>query len=128
MWSHPGKKMLFMGGEIGQWWEWNHDDSLQWHLLEYAPHRGLQKFIADLNRLYQSEPALYEVDFDWKGFQWIDLHDSDNSTLTYIRYSQDQAECIVCACHFTPVPREQYRMGVPRGGLYRELLNSDAEI
>jgi len=128
MWGHPGKKMLFMGGEIGQWWEWNHDDSLQWHLLEYAPHRGLQQFIADLNRLYQSEPALYEVDFDWQGFQWIDLHDSDNSTLTYIRYAHDQAECLVCACNFTPVPREQYRMGVPRGGLYRELLNSDAEI
>jgi 1,4-alpha-glucan branching enzyme len=128
MWGHPGKKMLFMGGEIGQWWEWNHDDSLQWHLLEYAPHRGLQQYIADLNRLYQSEPALYEVDFDWQGFQWIDLHDSDNSTLTYIRYAHDQTECIICACNFTPVPREQYRMGVPRGGLYRELLNSDSEI
>jgi 1,4-alpha-glucan branching enzyme len=128
MWGHPGKKMLFMGGEIGQWWEWNHDDSLQWHLLEYAPHRGLQQYIADLNRLYQSEPALYEVDFDWQGFQWIDLHDSDNSTLTYIRYAQDQTDCIVCACNFTPVPREEYRMGVPRGGLYRELLNSDSEI
>jgi 1,4-alpha-glucan branching enzyme len=128
MWGHPGKKMLFMGGEIGQWWEWNHEDSLQWHLLEYSPHRGLQQYIADLNRLYQSEPALYQVDFDWQGFQWIDLHDSDNSTLTYIRYAQDQTECIVCACNFTPVPREQYRMGVPRGGLYRELLNSDSEI
>ena len=85
MWGHPGKKMLFMGAEFGQWWEWNHDDSLQWHLLKYAPHRGLQHYVADLNRLYQSEPALYEVDFDWQGFQWIDLHDSDNSTLTYIR-------------------------------------------
>jgi 1,4-alpha-glucan branching enzyme len=128
MWGHPGKKMLFMGGEIGQWWEWNHDDSLQWHLLDYAPHRGLQQYIADLNRLYQSEPALYQVDFDWQGFQWIDLHDSDNSTLTYIRYAQDRTDCIVCACNFTPIPREHYRMGVPRGGVYRELLNSDSEI
>jgi len=128
MWGHPGKKMLFMGGEIGQWWEWNHEESLQWHLLDYAPHRGLQQYITDLNQLYQSEPALYQVDFDWEGFQWIDLHDSDNSTLTYIRYDHDQTECIVCACNFTPVPREQYRMGVPRGGLYREILNSDSEI
>ncbi len=128
MWGHPGKKMLFMGAEIGQWWEWNHDNSLQWHLLEYAPHHGLQQYIAALNRLYQSEPALYEVDFDWQGFQWIDLHDSDNSTLTYIRYAQDQTDCIVCVCNFTPVPREQYRMGVPCGGFYRELLNSDSAI
>ena len=128
MWGHPGKKMVFMGGEIGQWWEWNHDDSLQWHLLDYSPHRRLQQYIADLNRLYQSEPALYQVDFDWQGFQWIDLHDSDNSTLTYIRYAQDKTDCVVCACNFTPIPREHYRMGVPRGGLYRELLNSDSEI
>jgi len=128
MWGHPGKKMLFMGGEIGQWWEWNHDDSLQWHLLDNAQHRGLQQYIADLNRLYQSEPALYQVDFDWQGFQWIDLHDSDHSTLTYIRYAQDKNDLVVCACNFTPVPREQYRMGVPRSGLYRELLNSDSEI
>jgi 1,4-alpha-glucan branching enzyme len=128
MWGHPGKKMLFMGAEIGQWWEWNHDESLQWHLLEHAPHRGLQQYIADLNHLYQLEPALYQVDFDWQGFQWIDLHDSDHSTLTYIRYAQDKQDLIICACNFTPVPREQYRMGVPRGGLYKELLNSDSEI
>ena len=128
MWGHPGKKMLFMGGEIGQWWEWNHDDSLQWHLLQYDRHKGLQQYIADLNRLYQSEPALHEVDFDWQGFQWIDLHDSDNSTLTYIRYAQDRNDLVVCACNFTPVPREKYRMGVPRGGYYRELLNSDSDL
>ena len=128
MWGHPGKKMLFMGAEFGQWWEWNHDDSLQWHLLDYAPHRGLQQYVADLNRLYQSEPALYQVDFDWHGFQWIDLHDSDHSTLTYIRYAEDKGDLVVCACNFTPVPRESYRMGVPQGGLYQELLNSDSEI
>ncbi|MCA9470826.1 MAG: 1,4-alpha-glucan branching protein GlgB [Nitrospirales bacterium] len=128
MWGHPGKKMLFMGGEFGQWWEWNHDDSLQWHLLEYPPHQGLQRYVADLNRLYRSEPALYEVDFDWQGFEWIDLHDSDNSTLTYIRYARDHNDYIICACNFTPVPREQYRMGVPKEGTYRELINSDAEL
>ena len=128
MYGHPGKKMLFMGGEFGQWWEWNHDDSLQWHLLDHAPHQGLKRYVADLNRLYQAEPALYEVDFDWQGFQWIDLHDSDNSTLTYIRYARDHQNLIVCACNFTPVPREQYRMGVPTEGVYRELINSDAEI
>ena len=111
MWGHPGKKMLFMGGEIGQWWEWNHDDSLQWHLLDSPQHRGLQQYIADLNRLYQTEPALYEVDFDWQGFQWIDLHDSDNSTLTYIRYAQDKVDCVVCACNFTPCPERDIGWG-----------------
>ena len=128
MWGHPGKKMLFMGAEFGQWWEWNHDESLQWHLLDHAPHQGLKRYVGDLNQLYQSEPALYEVDFDWPGFEWIDLHDSDNSTITYIRYAHDKKDVIVCACNFTPVPREAYRMGVPREGFYRELLNSDAEI
>ncbi|MGB0909011.1 MAG: 1,4-alpha-glucan branching protein GlgB [Nitrospirales bacterium] len=128
MYGHPGKKMLFMGGEIGQWWEWNHDESLQWHLLDHAPHQGLKRYVADLNHLYQSEPALYEVDFDWQGFQWIDLHDSDNSTLTYIRYARDHSNFVVCACNFTPVPRESYRMGVPSEGVYQELINSDAEI
>ena len=128
MWAHPGKKMLFMGGEIGQWWEWNHEDSLQWHLLDYEPHQGLQKYVADLNRLYAQEPALYQVDFDWTGFQWIDLHGSDQSTLSYIRRAKDQADQIVCVFNFTPVPRENYRLGVPMGGYYQELLNSDAEI
>jgi len=128
MWAHPGKKMLFMGGEIGQWWEWNHEDSLQWHLLDYESHQGLQKYVADLNRLYVKEPALHQVDFDWTGFQWIDLHDSDQSTLSYIRRAKEQADQIVCVFNFTPVPREGYRLGVPMGGHYQELLNSDAAI
>ncbi len=128
MWGHPGKKMLFMGGEFGQWWEWNHDKSLQWHLLDFGPHQGLKRYLADLNAMYQAEPALYEMDFDWSGFEWIDFHDSDHSTLTYIRYPANRKECIVCACNFTPVPRERYRMGVPHEGFYRELLNSDASI
>lgn len=128
MWGHPGKKMLFMGCEIGQWWEWNHDDSLQWHLLEYDRHRGLQRYVTDLNRLYVSQPALHQVDYDWTGFQWIDLHDSDNSTLTYFRRAKDPSDIVVCALNLTPVPREAYRMGVPTAGYYRELLNSDSEM
>ncbi|WNM62910.1 1,4-alpha-glucan branching protein GlgB [Candidatus Nitrospira neomarina] len=127
MWGHPGKKMLFMGCEIGQWWEWNHDDSLQWHLLEYDRHQGLQRYVADLNRLYASQPALHQVDYDWTGFQWIDLHDSDHSTLTYFRRAKDPSDIVVCAMNLTPVPRETYRMGVPNAGYYRELLNSDSE-
>ncbi|GJL57957.1 MAG: 1,4-alpha-glucan branching enzyme GlgB [Nitrospirales bacterium] len=127
MWGHPGKKMLFMGCEIGQWWEWNHDDSLQWHLLEYERHRGLQRYVADLNRLYASQPALHQVDYDWTGFQWIDLHDSDHSTLTYFRRAKNPSDIVVCALNLTPVPREAYRMGVPTSGYYRELLNSDSE-
>ena len=126
MWGHPGKKMLFMGGEIGQWWEWNHEDSLQWHLLDFEHHKGLQRYVADLNRMYQKEPALHQVDYDWSGFQWIDLHDSEQSTLSYIRRAQEPDKFIVCAFNFTPVPREGYRMGVPREGWYQELLNSDA--
>ena len=128
MWGHPGKKMLFMGAEFGQWWEWNHDDSLQWHLLEFEPHQGLQRYVTDLNRLYLSQPALYEVDFDWTGFQWIDLHDSQQSTLSYFRKAKDPADVVVCVCNFTPVPRTEYRLGVPMLGWYQELLNSDAEI
>jgi len=128
MWAHPGKKMLFMGGEFGQWWEWTHEDSLQWHLLDFEPHRGLHRFIGDLNQMYRNEPALYEVDFNWNGFQWIDLHDSEQSTLTYLRLAKDPSNYIVCVFNFTPVPREGYRMGVPREGWYRELLNSDASI
>ena len=128
MWGHPGKKMLFMGCEIGQWWEWNHEGSLQWHLLDYDPHRGLQRYVADLNRLYVSQPALHQVDFEWNGFQWIDLHDSEQSTITYFRRAKDPSDIVVCALNLTPVPREGYRMGVPTGGYYRELLNSDAEV
>ncbi|PJA77631.1 MAG: 1,4-alpha-glucan branching enzyme, partial [Nitrospirae bacterium CG_4_9_14_3_um_filter_51_5] len=128
MWGHPGKKMLFMGCEIGQWWEWNHDESLQWHLLEYDRHRGLQRYVADLNRLYVSQPALHQVDFDWTGFQWIDLHDSEQSTITYFRRAKDPSDIVVCALNLTPIPREKYRMGVPTGGYYRELLNSDAAV
>jgi 1,4-alpha-glucan branching enzyme len=126
MYGHPGKKMLFMGGEFGQWWEWNHDDSLQWHLCQHEPHLGLQRYVHDLNWLYRNEPALYEVDFDWTGFQWIDFKDTENSVIAFLRKAQDQNRSIVCVCNFTPVPRRQYRIGVPAQGRYREILNSDA--
>lgn len=125
MYSHPGKKMLFMGGEFGQWREWNHDTSLDWHLCEDEPHRGLQRLIRDLNRVYREEPALHEIDFDWSGFQWIDFSDADNSVLAYLRKAKSTQAAIVCLCNFTPMPRYHYRIGVPEPGWYRELINTD---
>ncbi len=125
MYTQPGKKLLFMGGDIGQWSEWNHDDSVHWHLLQYAPHQGLQQWVRDLNRLYRNEPALHQLDCDPAGFEWIDCHDSDDSTLSYLRRGRGEGT-IVIACNFTPVPRQHYLIGVPHGGYWRELLNSDA--
>jgi len=126
MYGHPGKKMLFMGGEFGQWWEWNHDDSLQWHLCQYEPHAGLQQYVRDLNWLYRNEPALYEVDFEWTGFQWSDFKDVENSVIAFLRRAKDRKGSILCVCNFTPVPRHHYRIGVPSLGWYQEVLNSDA--
>ena len=128
MYGHPGKKMLFMGGEFGQWYEWNHDESLQWHLLENESHRGLQRYVKDLNRLYLSEPAFYEVDFEWSGFQWIDFSDADHAVIAFMRRARNTEDAVICIGNFTPVPREQYRIGMPTMGAYRELLNSDAEL
>jgi 1,4-alpha-glucan branching enzyme len=125
MYSHPGKKMLFMGGEFGQWREWNHDASLEWHLCKEEPHRGLQRLIHDLNRIYRAEPALHEVDFDWSGFQWIDFSDADNSVIAYLRKAKSTQAAIICLCNFTPVPRHGYHIGVPELGWYRELMNTD---
>jgi 1,4-alpha-glucan branching enzyme len=128
MWTHPGKKLLFMGGEFGQWREWNHDQSLDWHLLEYAPHRGLQRYVQDLNRLLRSEPALYELDFEPAGFEWVDPNDWEQSVLSYLRKGRDPNELLLVVGNFTPVPRHHYRLGVPRAGRWREILNSDAEL
>jgi 1,4-alpha-glucan branching enzyme len=128
MYGHPGKKLLFMGGEIGQWWEWNHASSIDWHLLQHEPHQKLQRFVRDLNRLYCGEPALYEVDYNWEGFQWIDFQDNDNSLISFSRRAKNRDEVVIFACNFTPVPRENYRVGVPLPGFYREVLNSDSEI
>jgi len=128
MYGHPGKKLLFMGGEIGQWDEWNHDASLRWELLQWQPHLQLQRFVKDLNRLYRSEPALYEVDFHYTGFEWIDFHDSDNSIVSFLRRAKNPSDFVVFIYNFTPLVREGYRIGVPEPGFYAELLNSDAAV
>ncbi|MBI4444573.1 MAG: 1,4-alpha-glucan branching protein GlgB [Acidobacteria bacterium] len=126
MYGHPGKKLLFMGGEFGQWNEWNFDASLDWHLLQWESHVQLQRFVRDLNHIYRSEPALHQVDFDWAGFEWIDFHDADSGVIAFLRRARDPDDFVVVVCNFTPVPRLGYRIGVPREGLYRELLNSDS--
>ena len=127
MYGHPGKKLLFMGGEIGQWWEWNHAESIHWHLLEHESHRKLQQFVKDLNQLYLREPALHEVDYSWEGFQWIDFQDADASLVSFFRRGKNPDEVIVVACNFTPLVRKNYRIGLPLPGFYREVLNSDSE-
>ncbi len=126
MYAHPGKKLLFMGTDIGDYQEWNHDSSVPWELLQYPIHAGLQSFVRDLNKLYRSHPALYEVDFDYSGFEWIDITDIEKSIISFLRRAADPADCIVFACNFTPVPRQNYSVGVPAGGYYREILNSDS--
>ncbi len=126
MYGHPGKKMLFMGGEFGQWSEWNHDTSLEWHLCNFDRHAGLQRLARDLNRLYSQEPALHELDHDWTGFQWVDFCDATHSVIAFLRKAKDQNNQILCLCNFTPVARYNYRVGVPTEGHYCELLNSDA--
>lgn len=128
MYTHPGKKLLFMGGEFGQWREWDHQSSLEWHLLDEDLHGKLQAYVRDLNRLYRSQPALYERDFQPEGFEWIDCHDWEGSVLTFLRRAKDPADFLVIAVNFTPVPRENYRVGVPEAGFYRELLNSDSDF
>src|SRR5438876_11545568 len=130
MWGHPGKKLLFMGGEFGQWKEWNFKESLDWHLLEPPsdPHHAqLQSFVCDLNHLYQSEPALSALDNEPEGFSWIDPHDSDQSVISFMRRGKKKEDTLVFICNFTPVPRHGYRLGVPHAGEYYELLNSDAD-
>jgi 1,4-alpha-glucan branching enzyme len=125
MYTQPGKKLLFMGGEIGQWREWNHDAGLDWHLLEHGPNAGLQQWVADLNRLYRDEPALHQLDSDPEGFEWIDANDSEASVVTYLRKDRN-GEPVLVAINFTPVVRSNYLVGVPRGGFWREIANSDA--
>lgn len=126
MFGEPGKKILFMGGEFGQWSEWNHDRELEWGLLEYEEHKGLQRFVKDLNRVYRSEPAMYEVDFQPQGFEWIDFRDTDSNVVSFIRRGKDPDDALIFVFNFTPVPRENYRIGVPWPGYYRELINSDS--
>jgi 1,4-alpha-glucan branching enzyme len=126
MYAHPGKKLLFMGGEFAQWREWNHDRSLDWHLLADPAHGAIRQYVQALNALYQAEPALHQADFDAGGFRWIDCNDIENSVVSLVRYARDRRDSVVMVCNFTPVPRMAYRIGVPEAGFYAELLNSDA--
>jgi 1,4-alpha-glucan branching enzyme len=127
MWGQPGKKLLFMGGELGQPSEWNHDTSLDWHLLEQPAHRGLQRLVRDLNTVYRGEPALHELDCDPAGFGWIDCNDNEQSTLVWLRRGRGR-DTVVVACNLTPVVRRGFRIGVPGGGRWGEILNSDAAL
>ncbi len=125
MTGHPGKKLLFMGDEFGQWAEWNEAKSLDWHLLEWPTHQQLQNFVADLNHLYQREPALHQVEFSWEGFQWIDFSDAEQSVISFVRRAANSADFLIIICNFTPLPRLGYRVGLPVQGMYREIMNSD---
>jgi 1,4-alpha-glucan branching enzyme len=126
MYAQPAKKLLFMGGEFGQWREWSHDGSLDWDLVDYPLHSGVQQWIRDLNRLYRSEPALHELDCEPAGFEWIDCGDAESSVVSLIRKGKSTANLVLMVCNFTPVPRQEYRIGAPHGGFWREALNSDA--
>ena len=128
MYAHPGKKLLFMGGEFGQWNEWNHDTSLDWHLLDAEMHRRLRNWVGDLNRLYRRQPALHEFDFSQEGFSWVDVENAERSTVSFLRKGKSADETVLVACNFTPMPRHNYRVGVPQGGYWEEILNSDAKL
>jgi 1,4-alpha-glucan branching enzyme len=128
MWAHPGKKLLFMGGEFGQRREWQHEESLEWHVLQYTGHAGVHRWVQDLNAAYRAEPALHQLDCSAEGFEWVEANDRENSVLSFIRKSREGRDIVLVACNFTPVPRTSYMLGVPRGGRWREILNSDASI
>ncbi|MDP2239810.1 MAG: 1,4-alpha-glucan branching protein GlgB [Burkholderiales bacterium] len=127
-WAHPGKKLLFMGAEFGQRREWQHEESLEWHVLEYPRHQGVRRWMGDLNHLYRSEPALHDLDFSAAGFEWIDCDDWETSVLSFMRKDKHGGDLVLVLCNFTPIPRVNYAVGVPRAGYWRELLNSDAAI
>ncbi len=128
MYAHPGKKLVFMGCEVGDYNEWNHDTSVPWYLLQFPMHAALQLYVRELNRLYREEPALYQVDFEYAGFEWVDISDAEKSVLSFIRRAANRSEYIVFACNFTPVPRLDYQIGVPEAGFFREILNTDSEL
>jgi 1,4-alpha-glucan branching enzyme len=128
MFGEPGKKLIFMGGEFGQWDEWYHEQSLAWDLLEYPAHRGVQQWVQDLNRLYREEPAMHQLDFSGAGFEWIDFRDADSSVIAFLRKPATGGDLIMIAANFTPAPRTDYRFGVTRAGCWRELLNSDSKV
>jgi 1,4-alpha-glucan branching enzyme len=128
MYAQPGKKLLFMGGEFGQWNEWSHDTSLDWHLCQYPAHGGLQRWVRDLNTFYRAEPAMHQLDSDPAGFEWIDCNDAEGSVISLLRKGRGPEERLVVVCNYTPVPRHNYRVGVPQGGRWDEVLNSDAPL
>jgi 1,4-alpha-glucan branching enzyme len=128
MFGHPGKKLMFMGCEFGQWHEWNHDTSLDWHLLQQSSHAGLLRWVRDLNTFYRSQPALFDLDFSSSGFEWIDCNDYTRSVISFLRRGNGPDEMLLFVCNFTPVPRQNYRVGVPWEGYWKELLNSDAPL
>jgi 1,4-alpha-glucan branching enzyme len=126
MFGHPGKKLLFMGNEFGQWSEWNHDTSLEWHLLKEPFHAGLKQWVRDLNTLYRGQPLLHELDFNPAGFEWVDCKDSQRSIISFLRRGRNPNDQLLFVCNFTPVPRQNYRVGVPLDCYWKEILNSDA--
>jgi 1,4-alpha-glucan branching enzyme len=128
LFAHPGKKLLFMGSDFAQRSEWNWDRALEWHLLQYAPHQGISRYVADLNQLYRNTRAFYEGDFASELFEWIDASDTESSIVSFLRYSSDRKEFLVFVFNMTPVPRDHYRIGVPQGGFYKEISNSDAAV
>jgi 1,4-alpha-glucan branching enzyme len=128
MWAHPGKQLLFMGGEIGQYREWDHDGSLDWHLLENTPHKGVQLLVRDLNRAYKEIGALWELDHSHEGFRWIDANDADNNVLSFYRSDEAGTDHLVCVCNLSPIPRTGFRLGLPSSGNYIEVVNSDAAV
>jgi 1,4-alpha-glucan branching enzyme len=128
-WMFPGKKLIFMGGEFAQSGEWNENAELQWWLLEQGPyHRGMQRFVEDLNRLYRAEPAMWQGDYEREGFFWVDCSDHEHSVLSFVRQTSEGGSLLMTILNLTPVPREHYRVGLPRAGFWREVLNSDAEF
>jgi 1,4-alpha-glucan branching enzyme len=127
MWAHPGKKLLFMGGEIAQPREWSHDRSIDWHLLDHPEHAGIQRLLADLNRTYRDIPPLWERDFDPDGFHWIDANDADNNVLSFYRVSANDRRHLVCVCNLSPIVRDGFRVGIPKEASYTEVLNTDSE-
>ncbi len=127
MWAHPGKKLLFMGQEIGQREEWNYNAGVRWELLEFPIHRKLQDLVRELNRFYRANPALYEVDFNYTGFEWVDFHDWESSIIAFLRRAEDPKNFLLFCCNFTPIPRRAYEFGVPEEGFYEEVLNTDSE-
>jgi 1,4-alpha-glucan branching enzyme len=125
MYAHPGTKLLFMGGEMAQTTEWKHDESLQWHLLEHGYHLGVQNLIKDLNHLYKETPALHDLSFEKEGFEWIDYSDNENSVVTFARFGKSEDDVSIVVCNFTPALHYTYRVGVPKEGKWKEVLNSD---